>query len=470
MPIISESKDYVVFTGGLGVGSGTPNPGGCTKEFWGNIHDPDKDLPDVMDVNGSTLSDANARALPFSSDIIQGADYGGGNVVRVTKSGQGWFEDCVPGLIAYVSFTSVYVTDRYEVLGYDSVSYDWIDIDLAYVSDTTGACGVGGAFPGLQQAVDNTDANGTSPHNVFITCNVDRVFTSPTHELDLDSGGDLATGTWKRIIGTDNHGLPLNKYNFRLVDVDNEVGISGFLFGDADNISVEHFHVENAPLYGFEFGGVSDHYNFRLVECKVTNCTICVYSNTATKHNIQIIGGYYYAQSDEVFWVNTDQFSMIGTYAVVAGSDPVVRLTMDGAALISGCIIKGGSTAPGINTYGTGILTIEDSVFYYTTNCVSLLSNTASLVEYGNIFFLPNIGDRAINQSSGTILYSNYSCIWTISGAPTDADRWGNEQVVPFNALEVDPEFVNAGNSDFRLKGTSPVIRMSRPTLGLLSY
>jgi len=466
MPVISESKDYVVFVGGLGLGSGCADPGGCTKEFWGEIEHPDKDLTDVMNSNGGNLSASGAAALPISCTVTNN----GSGKLRITYAAG--FENCVPGLVAKVTFAATYTNGRYEIIDYDSSSFNWVDIDEPYSADTTCACAVGGAHVGIQTAMDETDASGTSPHNVYILDNVDYTFTAPANEIDLDSGGDLSAGTWKRVIATNNHGVPHTKYNHVNIDANSQTGASCFVFGDADNISLEGFNCTGSDNAQIKFSATTSHYNFRLVECKTGSTTYGVQCTTGNNHNILILGGAYINSSGYPIYLDDNNARFVNVYSNGAhASYPNIRMGA-GQVVVSGCIFKGNNQT-GIQVSGAGALLVEDSTFYLSQSCIQLSHASARLMEYGNIFYVSTIANgRAILRTLGTILYSNYSILWTTEGAPTNSTRWGRpDSYVPYNALEDAPLLISPGvYNDYRLSGPSPAIRTSMPTLGKLSY
>ncbi|HUS72882.1 MAG TPA: hypothetical protein VMY06_07420, partial [Sedimentisphaerales bacterium] len=160
MPIIFDSKDAVFFVGGRGTKEGdTVAGGGCTKDFWGDLKNPSKTLAEVMDANGKPLSSILASLGNTACDVVNN----GSGKVRITKAGQGYFMGCCAGLIARIDFAAVYTDGRYEVIAVDGANGDWVDIDETYSADTTCGTQVGGAFPSLQIASDNTDANSTTP-------------------------------------------------------------------------------------------------------------------------------------------------------------------------------------------------------------------------------------------------------------------------------------------------------------------
>ena len=81
MSVIFESKDSVFFVGGRGAKTGDQYAGGgCTKDFWGDLNNPNKTLADVMDTNGLALSSVAAGLGNTACDVVSN----GSGKVRIT--------------------------------------------------------------------------------------------------------------------------------------------------------------------------------------------------------------------------------------------------------------------------------------------------------------------------------------------------------------------------------------------------
>lgn len=178
MAVIFDSKEAVAFVGGTGTKAGTNYAGGVTKAAWGDINDPTLALTDVMGVNGANIG---GLIMPETFTV---EDNGSGKL-RIELVDGGHFSNCIAGLVAYVGFTAVYDTGRYEVLAVDEVDGDWIDIDEAWSSNTTCECGVGGGWNTLKNALDVTDGD---THSMWILSNKDETTLAATIDVDAHSG------------------------------------------------------------------------------------------------------------------------------------------------------------------------------------------------------------------------------------------------------------------------------------------
>ena len=205
MATIFNTDDAVFFVGGRGAKQGDSDAGGgATKEAWGNSEKLNKNLASVMGANGDPLSDSSAWNGSKTSCTVTSS---GGGKVLINKTGA--FEFVKEGLIANVKFAGVYSDGRYRVNS-SYLTNDTIEIELVYSAGTTCDVKVGGAFNRLQNALDNTDAGASTPHNVHILTNKTETFIGYSDQVDIDTGGgDGSAGTWKRIIGVDDYGAEM---------------------------------------------------------------------------------------------------------------------------------------------------------------------------------------------------------------------------------------------------------------------
>lgn len=459
MPIIFDSKDAVFFVGGRGGKEGDQYAGGgCTKEFWGNLNSPDKTLADVMDANGGVLSSVLAGTI--GCNVV---DNGSGKV-RLTSPGNSYFTDCCAGLITRCIFTSVYASGRYEVIAVDENNGDWIDIDEPYSADTTSTAQVGGAFNKIQQAADNSDANATTPHNVEILTNKAETFTSTASSIDIDAGGgDLASNTWKRIIGIDNDGVELADGLFVTIDANNKA-CDCINVDQVDNIEFRHIYAYNTggSFSGYNFDKTANHYGFILKECKATDSSYAVTVQSNAVRSFFVVGGTYSASVISLYMKSIFGGSIQGVNAYSTGSY-VFYLGYYGVP-VKDCIIRSNGSSAGIYTSSVNSPTITNCVFYNVTDCISISSSTMALVEYNNIFVVAaKASGKAINRMAGGIAYSDYSCLWALDGAPSASGRWGGDGK-PEHAIEEDPDLIDAANGNFRPRKPN-VLRGGKPDI-----
>lgn len=466
MPTIFNSEHSVFFVGGRGTKTGDANAGGgCTKDDWENVFN--RNLAFIMKANGEPHSDDTKAWNP------------GDNACTVTESGSG--KVLITCVGAFVDFSAWRVvtnvefanpwesySGRYKTTGVYSTD-DTIEIDLTYWgNDTTCRCKVGGAFDELQNAIDNTDADATSPHNVDILDNKGKIYSIVGDQIDVDTGcGGKDTNTWKTIIGIDDNGAELAKGSYVTFDINGQAA-HGFTF-DGDNIKLKHIYAKDADSThdGFYIAPSAARFGFVLEDCKSMGCRYGVHADSANGGNILIKGGYYKGDSYAISQTAGRAFEMFGVIAERSNAGPVILVGYYGRTLINGCIFKGN----GVATYAIeqdhywSLLTARNCVFYNIVNGF-YLSSGARLHQHNNICVVnAKATGKFINRVSGGIDYSDYSCLWAMDGTPAAAARWGGIGL-PGNSIEADPQFADAANGDFRLKPKSPLINKGFRPLG----
>lgn len=463
---VFETDDSVVFVGGRGTKAGDANAGGgCTKDYWGDLKSPSKTLADVMGTNGEPISAAGAwNGCQICCDIAQAAE---SCHILVVKTGA--FVDVEVGHIAHVKFhsTSVYVggDGRFEVLARTD---DNITILMNYISSEANKCDakVGGAFDKLQTASDETDANTATPHDVEVLTNKAEVFTGAGDEIDIDvGGGDSTAGTWKRVVGIDDTGVELADGEYLAIDADGQAtNVVEIL--NLDNISFHHIWTKNATSKGWRINNSSGHYGYLLDHCKSTGSPYGFQSESTNTKNLSIIGGHYEGTSTAIYLKAIFGSTIEGVYCYSPGSYVIYNSYYSSA--IRGCVIESDGTGVGVWLSSQGLGLVVNNVFYNVTNGIHTNSANNTLVEYNNIFVVAaKATGKAINRNAGGVIYSDYSCMWALDGAPVAANRWGEQGIGP-NSIEADPQFVDAANGDFRIELSSPCLRTGRSTLGQL--
>lgn len=459
MATIFNEEDSVFFVGGRGTKAGDVNAGGgCTKAYW----DGSGNLADVMGTNGEPVSHSSAWNN-FKTACT--CDEGGGGWLRIT--GAGYFTNVKVGHIANVAFIDTFTDGRYKVR---SASASVIELDYACgPGSTTCDVKVGGAFNKLQTALDNTDASAGSPHDVDILINKAETFSGVGDQIDVDTGGGSGSaGTCKRIIGVDDDGAELSEGSYVLFD-GNGQSCHVFKIMNVQCVEFRHIDARNAANthYGFYITATGYCQSFLLKDCRSTGCKYGIYSDTFYIRGLSIMGGYYSSVTGPALcftscrWINVLNAELAGSSAGALIDGDVV-----GTLLVDGCVFhKTANNSLGIYTdYYDTFLIVRNCVFYNIDDCIKLNDPESRLIQYNNIFVLHTAATgKIINRVSGAIKYSDYSCAWGIDGVPVASDRWGGGGK-PKNAIEENPEFVDAVSGNFRLRNPN-VLRGGKPDI-----
>jgi len=457
MSICSE-KETIIFVRGRGdpPDPSNDNGGGCTKQAWESALG--QDLDNVMTSDGGPLSDSGA----WGGKICDVVNNGSGKV-RIRKTGYGFFINCKVGNIANVDFAATYYDDRYEVIAVDTGSGDWVDIELAYSADTTCDCRVGGALATLQHAVDNVDAVNYT-HEI-------RAYSGEllTAAIDLDTyGGSGTNGTWLKVIGVDDTGAELADGNYSTYNAQNNA-CHVLNIHNVDNIEFRHIYAKDAGATqaGFNFTMTAAHHGFVFYDCKSTDCYYAMLMATANVRKLLLIQGYYEASGITLYLIAPMGVHLIDVEVVNNTSYAGINFYPYGEGILEGCIIKKNGSGDGIYCdYQYSLVNVRNCVFYNVGDAISIDHNDCRLIEYNNIYMVgAKATGKVIDGNQGRIAYSDYSCLWALDGAPEATNRWGGTSTPPTNAVEQDPQFVNAASDDFRLKPSSPCLNTGKPTV-----
>jgi len=462
MPRIFDSADSIFFVGGRGTKAGDANAGGgCTKYGWENVFAGTLSL--VMGSNGEPLSSGIAWDGSGTSCTV--TESGGGKVL-ITKVGAfaGFSGGC---RIANVLFPAPWgsYSGRYEMTGLYKTA-DTIEIDLAYWgNDTTCCVKVGGAFDTLQNTIDNTDANATTPHNVDILTNKPKTYSGAGDQIDVDvGGGDITGDTWKRIISIDDNGEELAEGSYVTIDANGQA-CHVFNIQNIENIEFRHIYAKDADAThdGFKLTRTAGYVqNILLSDCKTTGCRYGVTAWTSYIRHIVLRGGYYKGNTYALY-VYCAAFSATKTVFEGVSGQSINNVRAYYSSIFDGCVFK--------NTSVKALFLDSDYCTSYVKNCVFYnvakaieLTLKARLVQYNNICIVDaKATGMFINRLNGSIDYSDYSCLWAMDGAPAAANRWGGTGL-PENSIEADPQFVDAASGDFRPRNPA-VLRGGRPDI-----
>lgn len=471
MGFVFAEKDSVFFIGGRGTKAGDVNAGGCTKEFWGNLHNPNKTLADVMGTNGEPISAAAAWNGAGSACAITESAAG---KILITKAGA--FADVSAGLIANCVFSAGPQPPwdgRYEVNA-AQLTANTIEIDESWVTNMACDVKVGGAFDEMQVASDNTSASfGASPQNVELLTNKNETFAGTGDQIDIDAGGGSDYyGKWKRIIGIDAAGIELDKGSWTEFDGAG-YGCHVFRILDVECTELRHIYARDSANThnGFYITATGYYQSFLLKDCKSTGCKYGVYSDTYYIRGMVIMGGYYSSATGPCLcFAGSRWIYIFGAELVGSLTGPLIVGDVIGTLIVDGCLLhKTANHSFGIRSENWDtFLIVCNCVFYDIDHCIGIYDIEARLFESNNIFVLHTAATgKFLDRFVGAIVYSDYSCGWAIDGAPEAANRWGG-QGIGEHSIEQVPQFVDAANGDFRLKLSSPAYRTGGPTLGQL--
>lgn len=466
MSIIFSENESLFFVGGRGTKAGNNDAGGgCTKDYWGDLWSPNKLLSDVMGTNGEPISDSTTWGGSQAACTI--SDNGSG-LTRITKAG--CFGSCEVGHIANIEIAGPGIDDgRYEVI---LVTADYIDIDKM-IGGATCDVNVGGALADMQTALDNTTAEWPlTPFNVFILTNKDETFASTADQIDVDFGGGYASkSTIKNIVGIDDDGVELTKGSWTEFD---GAGYACHIFRiyNLENIVMRHIYAKDShnSYYGFYITATGYQQGFLLKDCKSTDCRYGVYTDTYYVRGVTISGGYYSSNSGTCIAVSSSRWVNIFD-VVFEGNNtaPLIEGDVVGTLFVDGCFFyKTAGYALGIRGDSWDVfIVVRNCVFYDIDYCIQIADPESRLYEENNIYILHTASTgKYFNVSSGTVIYSNYSCGWSVDGTPPSmSGRWGGVGIGE-HSIEQDPLFFDAANQDFRIKMTSPCKRTGNPTLG----
>lgn len=460
------SKETVHFVGGRGDfgGASAVNGGGCTKERW----EESGDLSHWMGPNGGPICDSSAYTGGNTSCAVQN---NGSGKVRIVKSGA--FTDCA-GSIAHILFADSYSDGWYEVT---DCSSDWIDIDLAYTTDTTCGVRVGGAFDTLQSALDSESTDATGYGRTIYTNRNEMLGGT----LNVGTGGSATLNSWKRIIGFNTvpgDMEPGGDYyqspgECAAGGIDTDRCITLDAQGDAfavvtlktGNIELRNLHFWNAQkssvgwgINDFDVGTTLENIILNNCRCSETfGAMEFVYST-----GVSVIDFYCKpnGSAGNVCKLDAGRFSFVDSIVDASGhARGFVTLANGPGVYCSGCIVLNSTEAAILVT--AGFVVVEQCSFYNSVDGISITGG--GLIEFNNVFMLSASTGRAVCVDGGSVLYSDYSCAWSQAGELNEA-WYGLDSGT--HAVEADPEFVNPGQGDFRVRN-AVVLRGGRGGIGV---
>ena len=461
MASIFSTEASVFFVGGTGTKAGNANCGGCTKDWYDANF---TQLSDIMGDNGAPLI------------AVTGGTFTNTNK-RVFKTYG--FSGAEVGMVAYVSGTNI-VTGRYKITDVISSS----EIELSEITafgdnyDTT--VNVGGAFDDLQNALDDTSA---SYYDCDIYINKD---TTLTDTIDVDTGGgSVVRNTHKRISGF--HTVPGDmsyggQYYQGAVDaLQNEVDTDKCVRLNANDgaydvlkITVSNIILENLYLYNTDKGSGRNAVSFTGAPQYITfrNCKFDTVYQVIADYitGLVLIDCFNGTDLGYPSWAAGADAVIFGSVLQSTGSVwSVVNHDSGGVLLLNSILIGGGK---GLNNAAEdSVSTVINCVFYNQALYCLWLRNNSGVVSFNNIF-MPQSGANGIyiDSEGASVLYNDHNCYIDTNGNtladPVKTDyAGGTAPALGSSSLEVNPQFVDAVNGDFRLCNTQ-VLRGGISVLG----
>ncbi len=463
---VFNNKESIWFVGGRGNGSGgSYDRGGCTRQWWDNQSDKAAAMTKLMTSNGG----------PIVS--LEEAEYTGDDEDTVYSAGA--FVDVEVGMVAYVIENGDpdenVATGRYEIT---AVTDDEITLDGINGADCDVDINIGGAFGDLDTAIDDTSAGS---HSVTIYTNRNETLSD---FLLVSTAGSRLNNTFKRIIGYNTVPGDMSRggayYESPLEILQNgsiDASKCRELYGDSaawDLLEVEagigNFTIENIHFKGTTGNAInfddSSPVNIVFRNCRFSEMVSAV--STGASH-ILIDSCYSH---DDLTWTPYN-FSGGGSNCVVlncvsnigAGNVACWQHGSSGAAI--GNISVGGNFGYRVSSAseGSGVL-IACNTMYAGIICGILLDGGDSAVIFNNIFCLAPGAVGINSRNGGSVPCNDYNCFIESDGTPltpTGTDYSGGETpVMGPHSVQVDPDFVDAANGEFRVRNPL-VLRGGKP-------
>lgn len=472
MANIFATEDSVFFIGGTGTKAGATYNGGCTKEFFANNGgEGGFDLSTIMGANG-----AAKVGLSGCHYDHEGAAEGDR---KIYKNSAGEFTDAQVGMVAYIVGTNI-TPSRYKITGIDSANGNYVlvaGIVATGDNDDTGIY-IGGALNGIEYALESGILDATS-YDVFIYNNKAETLST---SIDVAEGGSSSENThlyvkgFNTIPGDMDYGGsyyqgPLSAENdgvdtSKCVEIDGDGG--DYYLLDLTDMECVHFH-------NFYFHNIKTDTSKALVyEGDYVVCNNCKFnqaSRAASNVNYGVyvscwIGSSFALEPVNVFGISLLMDSFVNVPATQSG----MRVVGGGVAIRN--IFVGGKTA--VDTYWSTFALCAWNVFYnQTERCVRVCRDVA-FVEFGNVFMPADENDYAVlvedvSGNAGILLYSDFSLAYNVAGnnfahPPWYDDYNDRDLQVPNSLKDVDPQFIDAANGDFRPRNPD-AIRKGKPDI-----
>ncbi len=470
---VFQEKESIWFVGGRGDNSNADSDlGGCTKDWW-DAECPNKTqaeyaaaLAKIMNTNGGPIIALASKAYTSADD-------------RITAGGAA-FDNAETGMVVYVienGTPDVNVsTGRYEITDIDPGG-DWIECAGINGADCNVDINIGGAFDTLDTAVDETSA---IAHSVTIYTRKNETLSAP---VSLSTGGNQLKNIFKRIIGYNtipgdmNRGEAYYESPYEILQngsIDSTKCVTLDADGNAfdvldvgsgvDNLIFENLHLTNTTNYGIDFvAGTSA--NFVLRNCRFSG-GMAGAMNQDVSH---VLFDSCYSH-DDLTW---SPYVFKGPNGIVLncvskiGAGNIAAWMTGGTGAAIGNISVGGNFGYRVTTAGSGSgVCIINNTLYNTLTRGVQMDGGDSAVVFNNIFCLAPGATGIYSRNGGSVAYNDYNCFIESDGTPltvTGTEYSGGEApVMGAHSVQVDPDFADAANGDFRVRNPL-VLRGGRP-------
>lgn len=462
---VFQRKKTVIFASDGETGAGS-HPSGWTEDQW------DIECPNHTEAEHRS---AMNKLMYFSDEgtpIVDATgvsyDYGDDEFTLVGVYAMG----VRAGMLANIHNTANEIDeDIYEITAVDTNTFECANLTFAGTPGNDTVSVVIGGMSFVQETLDETDA---TDHGVTIYIKDVDVLTA---SIDVNLGGGNNTkNTFKKIVGFNtspgdmNYGgtyyeSPIEILQNGSIDSTKTVlfdandGAFELINIDADNIVIENLHLSNNDenTAAVLFSNTPKNIVFR-------NCRF-----SHTKHVSISAADSMLFDSCLAIDLSWNHYSPRGSNNVIlncvsdviAGANWLTVVSIDGTQVI-GCLVLNG--AQGIRVIGNTIVAMNNTFYDQTLYGINL-DNAETGIVFNNIFALNPGAVGLMIAAAGSFIYNDYNCFIESDGTPLTVGDNGSGYEVPVkgkHSVQVDPDFVDAANGDFRVRNPI-VLRGGKP-------
>lgn len=445
---MAVNKPCVIFSASDIGGEVGANAGGCTLDAW-----------EACGHNASLFMGALGGPKYFRTGIAQ-ISLGDGENCQLGSTGIGI--GTTPGTLVRIADNATY-SGIYELLTVVNDGAVTINLPLPPGSPSQDvSCYVGGAFAGLQNALDADASDASVGSRIIKYRDADNLLQIANASLDIDAGSAALGGYFKTIEACDEDFEPLAVGSYCTVE---RTGDGGYVIklGNS-NLRVSGFHAKGFGTangnYGFGFAAGGTWHNLCLENCKTSNCYVGVYDvlgSVACKglalYNCRIEAGSY-----GILVYSGSYIDHIVNCYISAGVTGVAVYVATHCPTFTRCIFvayDANCQAASVATNG-GRIHFEGCTFYGHKSFAIENKSTAggTTVVRNCIFWLATASENTFQGSNqGNIVDAGYNFTNATVPVTTSAGtiNRGFDHPASRSGLTVDP-FVNAAGEDFRIK------------------